>query len=172
MKVLIVGGTGLIGGDAALYLQAQGHEVTLMARKPSSVPVLAALDYLPGDYVDDDCSDGRLQGFDWLVFSAAADIRNLPRDGSVSPEDFYKRYNDEAVPRFFAAARDAGITRAVYIGTFYPQVAPQRIGLCPYVTSRRNTDVSVRPQHRAVQCVLPGCAVCARSHSRAGRAAY
>ena len=144
MKVLIVGGTGLIGGEAALHLQAQGHDVTLMARKPSAAPALAALKYLHGDYVNDDCTDGRLLGFDWLVFAAAADIRNLPRDGSVSPEDFYTRYNDQAVPRFFAAARDAGVTRAVYIGTFYPQVAPQRIGLCPYVTSRSNTDVRVR----------------------------
>jgi nucleoside-diphosphate-sugar epimerase len=48
------------------------------------------------------------------------------------------------VPRFFEAARDAGIHRAVMIGTFYPQVAPQQIGVCPYVTSRHNTDVAVR----------------------------
>ena len=36
MKVLVVGGTGLIGGHAALELLAAGHEVTLMARKPPS----------------------------------------------------------------------------------------------------------------------------------------
>ncbi len=144
MKVLIVGGTGLIGGEAAMHLQQQGHDVTIMARKPSAAPGLAAMDFMQCDYANDDCSDGRLQGFDWLVFSAAADIRNLPRDGSVTPEAFYRKYNDEAVPEFFRAARNAGITRAVYIGTFYPQVAPQQIGVCPYVTSRHNTDVSLR----------------------------
>ncbi|AMO69130.1 NAD-dependent epimerase/dehydratase [gamma proteobacterium BDW918] len=144
MKVLVVGGTGLIGGEIALYLQENGHAVTLMSRKPTTVPGLADMPFLQGDYINDDFSDGRLNGFDWLVFSAAADIRNIPQDGSVSPQDFYTKVNDEAVPRFFAAARDAGFSRAVMVGTFYPQVAPQQIGVCPYVTSRHNTDVAVR----------------------------
>tara|TARA_R110001583_G_scaffold51180_6_gene159895 strand:+ start:751 stop:1650 length:900 start_codon:yes stop_codon:yes gene_type:complete len=144
MKVLVVGGTGLIGGEIALYLQENGHAVTLMSRKPTTVPGLADMSFLQGDYINDDFSDGRLNGFDWLVFSAAADIRNIPQDGSVSPQDFYTKANDEAVPRFFAAARDAGFSRAVMVGTFYPQIAPQQIGVCPYVTSRHNTDVAVR----------------------------
>jgi nucleoside-diphosphate-sugar epimerase len=144
MKVLVVGGTGLIGGEIALYLQKAGHHVTIMSRKPTAVPGLADMPFLQGDYISDDFSDGRLKGFDWLVFSAAADIRNLPIDGSVTPEQFYTRANDEAVPRFFESARQAGIHRAVMIGTFYPQVAPQQIGICPYVTSRHNTDVQVR----------------------------
>ena len=144
MRVLVVGGSGLIGGDAALYLISQGHDVTIMARKPPAAPALAALPFIQGDYINDDMSDDRLAGFDWLAFSAAADIRQLPMDGSVAPDDFYKQVNDEAVPQFFAAARDAGIQRAVYIGTFYPQVAPEKIGVCPYVTSRHNTDQAVR----------------------------
>ena len=144
MKVLVVGGTGLIGGEIALHLKNSGHDVALMSRKPTTVPALADMTFMQGDYINDDMSDGRLRGFDWLVFSAAADIRNLPMDGSVTPEDFYTLANDEAVPRFFAAARDAGVSRAVLIGTFYPQVAPEKIGECPYVTSRHNTDVKVR----------------------------
>ncbi|WP_101757217.1 NAD(P)-dependent oxidoreductase [Oceanicoccus sp. KOV_DT_Chl] len=144
MKVLVVGGSGLIGGDAALYLHSQGHNVTIMARKKPVAPSLAALDFLAGDYIHDDFSQGQLQGFDWLVFSAAADIRNLPYDGSVTAEDFYRAANDEAVPRFFKWSRDAGIQSAVYIGTFYPQVAPEKIGECPYVTSRHHTDERVR----------------------------
>ena len=144
MNVLVIGGTGLIGGEIALHLHNNGHKVTLMSRKPTNVPGLAELDFLQGDYINDDLSDGRLNGFDWLVFSAAADIRNLPQDGSVTPQKFYTRANDVAVPRCFEAARAAGISRAILIGTFYPQVAPQRIGVCPYVTSRHNIDVAVR----------------------------
>ena len=156
MKILVVGGSGLIGGDAALFLRQQGHDVTIMARKRSTVPALAALPVLIGDYVNDDCSDGRLKGFDALVFAAAADIRKIPRAGSVTPEQFYQKHNDEAVPRFFRAARDAGVKRSVYIGTFYPQVAPQRIGVCPYVTSRHNTAVAVaaRSSPQFNVCVL------------------
>ena len=72
MKVLVVGGTGLIGGDIALYLTSQGHEVTIMARKPSAAPSLAALPFMRGDYVNDTFSDEHLSGFDGLVFAAAA----------------------------------------------------------------------------------------------------
>ena len=144
MKVLVVGGSGLIGGDAALHLASLGHDVTIMSRKPPTAPALAALPFMACDYIHDDVSDGRLQGFDWLLFSAAADIRNMPMDGSVAPDTFYQQANDVAVPRFFKAARDAGVSRAVYIGTFYPQVAPQQVGVCPYVTSRHNTDEALR----------------------------
>jgi nucleoside-diphosphate-sugar epimerase len=143
MKVLVVGGSGLIGGDAALYFKEKGHDVTILSRSEPAAPALAALPALRGDYINDDFGAGRLEGFDWLVFSAAADIRNLPLDGSETPEAFYTRANDQAVPAFFEAARDAGISRTVYIGTFYPQVAPDRIGVCPYVTSRHNTATAV-----------------------------
>lgn len=144
MKILIVGGSGLIGGDAAIYLKEHGHDVTIMARNKPTAAALAAMPFLKGDYVNDDFSDDRLAEFDSLVFAAAADIRQLPYDGSISPSEFYSKVNNEAVPRFFSAARDAGIKRAVYIGTFYPQVAPEKIGVCDYVTSRSITDEAVR----------------------------
>jgi len=144
MKILVVGGTGLIGGHAALYLKERGHDVTLMARKPTAVPGLAELPFIEGNYIEDDCSDGRLAGFDTLLFAAAVDIRQFPQDGSVTPEDFYTRGNTEGVPRFFEAAKAAGISRAVYVGSFYPQVAPERIDVCPYVKSRHLADEGVR----------------------------
>lgn len=144
MNTLIVGGTGLVGGEIALYLASQGHSVTIMARKPPQAPGLAALPFMQGDYVNDTFNDGQLEGFDALVFAAAADIRYVPMDGSVTPQDFYTQVNDDAVPRFFQAAKDSGIKRVAYIGTFYPQVAPGQIGVCPYVTSRHKTDEAVR----------------------------
>ncbi len=144
MKVLIVGGSGLIGGHAALHMQAQGHEVTIMSRsKPESGP-LSELPHIAGSYIDEPDGSTRLQGFDAMVFSAAADIRNVPQDGSETPEAVYKRCNDEAVPRFFQLARQAGIKRAVYIGSFYPTVVPERIETDVYVRSRHVTDEAVR----------------------------
>ena len=144
MKVLVVGGTGLIGGYAALELLAAGHEVTLMARKPPSTPALSAMPFIGGDYVLDDFSDGRLEGFDALLFAAAVDIRYLPRDGSETPEVFYRRCNSDGVPRFIKAAKSAGIPKVVYVGSFYPQVAPERIPECPYVESRHLADEGAR----------------------------
>ncbi len=144
MKILIVGGSGLIGGEAALHLAKNGHDITIMARKKPTTPCLAAFNFLSADYIYSDLATLGLSNYDALVFSAAADIRNIPIDGSMSPAEFYNQANDEAVPAFFAAAKAAGIERAVYIGTFYPQVAPHQIGPCPYVTSRAVTDRKVR----------------------------
>ena len=144
MKILVVGGTGLIGGHVALELLAAGHDVTLMARKPPSTPALSAMRFVSGDYVLDDFSDGRLEGFDALIFAAAVDIRYLPRDGSETPEAFYRRCNSDGVPRFIKAAKSAGIPKVVYVGSFYPQIAPQRISECPYVESRHLADEGAR----------------------------
>lgn len=144
MKVLVVGGTGLIGGHAAIYLREQGCEVSVMARCAPTATALSDTPFIAGNYIEDDLSAGQLEGFDGLVFAAANDIRQLPQDGSISPEDFYKKVNNEAVPRFFEAAKSAGISRCTYIGSFYPQVAPERIDLCPYVHSRHVTDEGVR----------------------------
>ena len=38
MKVLVIGGSGLIGGEAALHMSALGHDVSIMSR-PRSVTV-------------------------------------------------------------------------------------------------------------------------------------
>lgn len=153
MNVLVIGGSGLIGGEAALHLRAQGHDVAIMSRYAPQAPVLAELPFVPGNYIEDDLRDGRLSGYDALVFCAAADIRNVPMDGSATPEEVYRRANDEAVPRAIESARDAGIGRVVYIGTFYPQVAAHRIGECPYVTSRYRTDQAVRALNGEGFCV-------------------
>lgn len=140
MKVLIVGGTGLIGGHCALLFQKEGHQVTLMARKTATAPSLAGMEFMQGDYINDDFSAGQLNGFDAVIFSAAADIRHIPYDGSVT----YAEVNDVAVPRFAQACKAAGVGSFILINTFYPHVAPEKIGECPYVTSRYNTDVNVR----------------------------
>ena len=141
MKVLVVGGTGLIGGDIALHLQSQGHHVTIMARNPSAAPCLAALPFMQGDYVNDNFGDEQLSGFDALVFAAAADIRGLPMDGSVSPEAFYSEVNDRAVPRFFAAARDAGFHVQFTLAPFIRRWLPNASAFVPM--SRRGTILTL-----------------------------
>ncbi len=144
MKTLIVGGTGLVGGHAAIHLSEQGYDVTIMSRNKPAAHALKDTEFIRCNYIEDDVTDGRLEGFDALVFAAAQDIRQLPMDGSISPDSFYKKANDEAVPRFFEAAKAAGITRAAYVGSFYPQIAPERINTDPYVHSRHVTDEAVR----------------------------
>lgn len=142
MRILIVGGTGLTGAHAALYLQRAGHQVCIVSRSKPTIPGLAAFAHIQADYIEDEIALEVLQNFDWLVFAAGADSRRLPP--SESEQAFFTRANAIAIPRFFDRARRAGLSRGVYIGSYYPQVAPEKIKTSPYVRSRHLADEAVR----------------------------
>lgn len=143
MKILIVGGTGMIGGHAALHLREQGHDITLGARnRPGAETAIGDLPALIGDYAAGDFPAESLAGFDALIFAAGNDIRHLPAGRSA--EDHYHDANTVQIPRFFERARDGGIPTAVYIGSFYPQAAPQVVQGDPYLMSRKASDEAVR----------------------------
>lgn len=142
MKALIVGGTGLTGATTARYLRDKGHAVTLMARSRPTNPALADFPFIAGNYIKDEIDAGQLSAFDALVFAAGADIRMLPE--GEDPATFFPRANAVAIPRFFAAAKEAGIRRAAYLGTYYPQVVPEKIETDVYVRSRHDADCAIR----------------------------
>ena len=142
MNVLIVGGTGLTGATTARYLKEQGHHVTLMSRSQPANPALQDFPFIAANYIEDDVPAEKLSGFDWLVFAAGADIRMLPE--GEDPAAFFPRANAEAIPRFFRRAREAGIKRAAYLGTYYPQVVPEKIDTDVYVRSRHDADEAIR----------------------------
>jgi dihydroflavonol-4-reductase len=104
--------------------------------------VLASFDHIAGSYLDTDFPLEVLAGFDALVFAAGADIRLLPPE--EDDDAFFTRVNSEGVPHFMQRAKDAGIARAVYIGTYYPQVVPEVIASSAYVRSRHLADEGVR----------------------------
>jgi nucleoside-diphosphate-sugar epimerase len=160
MKTLIVGGGGFVGSAASLHLHDAGHQVTIMSRsKPKPGSRLDALPFVAGNYVEDDFSDGRLlEGYDWLVFCAGSDMGNYsPEAGSQA--DFFEKANIVALPRFFEAAKRAGIHRSVYMGSFYSFVAPQVIDRIAYVRSRHVSDAAIRalssPEFNVCSCALP-----------------
>ena len=148
MKVLVIGGTGALGGHAALHLAAQGHDVTITGRGEGAHPdtPLTALGYLHGDYVAGDFTVERLRGFDWLVFAAGNDPRHVPQG-----EDFGEwliKANHVALPAVFAAAREAGVTRAVQLGSFYAQAAPELVADNVYIQSRLAACKGARAEGR------------------------
>src|SRR5262245_24196346 len=138
MKILVVGGTGLTGAHAALHLRDLGHRVTLLSRTAPTLDCLRDFDHLAGNYVDGELPVEALAHFDQMVFAAGADIRQLPPGEDEA--GFFDRVNTRAIPRFFQRAKDAGIRRAVYVGTYYPQVVPEKIQTSPYVRSRHLAD--------------------------------
>ncbi len=142
MKILVVGGTGMIGGHLALYLQSQGHDVTVAGRHaPDSESALAGLPFIPCDYIASDLAPATAASFDAMVFAAGNDIRHLPPE--TEPEGYWQRANAEAIPRFIKAARDAGLGSVVSVGSFYPQAAPDIAANDAYARSRKQADEAV-----------------------------
>ena len=145
MKVLVVGGTGALGGHAAIHLAGRGHDVTIGGRNPANPATpMAAMPFLKGDYVAGDFTPERLAGFDWVVFAAGNDPRHIPQDADFVA--FLHQANHVAVPAFFAACREAGVKRAVQLGSYYHQASPELIAGNPYIQSRKAACEGARAQ--------------------------
>ena len=77
MKILVVGGAGMIGGHAALHLKSKGHDVSIAGRTPSAAGTpLGGLPFVKVDYINDAAFPA---GFDALVFCAGQDVRHFPK---------------------------------------------------------------------------------------------
>jgi nucleoside-diphosphate-sugar epimerase len=147
MKLLVIGGTGALGGHAATHMAAQGHDVTVAGRTaPLGSTPMAAMPFLRGDYVAGDFTPDRLAGFDWVIFAAGNDPRHVPQGGDF--DAFLLKANHEAVPALFAACRDAGVSRAIQLGSFYPQAAPDLLAGNAYIRSRLAACEGARAQGR------------------------
>lgn len=136
MKVLVVGGTGALGGHAAIHLAEAGHDVTIGARSPAPPDTpMAHMPFLKGDYVAGDFTAERLRGFDWVLFAAGNDPRHIPPGDDFESHLF--KANHEAVPAFFAACREAGVERAIQLGSYYHQASPDLVENNRYIQSRK-----------------------------------
>jgi nucleoside-diphosphate-sugar epimerase len=143
LKILIVGGTGMIGGHAAVHLKAEGHEVTLAARKPA--PAGTPMELFPvliGDYSQGTFTERDLTPFDAIVFAAGQDIRHLPK--GTDEREFWRVMQIEGVPNFVKLAKRAGVKRLVQLGSYYHQVMPHLVETSAYVRARSLADAGAR----------------------------
>lgn len=158
MKVLVVGGTGLVGAWISVALKEAGHDVVIFARqRPKADSPVREFPYVQGNYFSDDISPEVFDGVDALVFSACSDIRHMPPGQST--DEFFQAANVEGVPRFIERAKTAGVQQAVYIGTLYASLLPEAAKSDPYVRSRMAVDEAVRsmasPNFRVVTIDIP-----------------
>lgn len=139
MKILIIGGNGMVGGHAALRLKELGHEVTLGSRTPPAPGTpLGALPWAKVDYINDQAPAAFLNQFDTLIFAAGNDIRHVPQ--GTTPDSHWMQANGECVPAYIEAAKKAGVQKTILIGSFYPQAAPELVETVPYIASRKLAD--------------------------------
>jgi nucleoside-diphosphate-sugar epimerase len=134
-NILIVGGTGTIGGYIALEAHSLGYAVTIGGRKSmKGVPILEDLPFIKADYVAGEYTSDILSVFDSIVFSAGADMRHVPEN--TSADEYYLR-SAESTVEFARLSRRAGVERFVHIGSFYWHIAPELVEKTPYIRSRK-----------------------------------
>jgi len=142
-RILVVGGTGLIGGVAAIHLSGLGHDVVIGGRRAPVAPSLARLPFVRCDYLGNDFGEDELSVYDTLVFAAGNDARQLPDDEDEA--GYFERANAIGVPAFFERAREAGLSRGIYVGSYYSAVvSPEKVQASGYMRSRLAADQGVR----------------------------
>ncbi|MEV4346955.1 NAD(P)-dependent oxidoreductase [Actinoplanes sp. NPDC049596] len=112
MKVIVVGGTGLIGSRIASALRDRGHEVTTAARSGGS----GADHRLDVEKATVDGLRPLMAGHDAVVFAARTDEQS-PIPKPIQP--VLRRTMVDPVVRLFTAAREEGVSRGAIMGSYY-----------------------------------------------------
>lgn len=142
MKVFMIGGTGLLGSEAAKILIEQGHEVTSIALPPlpegAVLPPEMKLTF--GNYLEmsDEELKEAMQGCEGFIFAAGVDERV---EGPAPIYDLYKKYNIDPVERLLGIAKECGVKHSVVLGSYFSYAAkkwPEKelTKYHPYIRSR------------------------------------
>ena len=142
MKVFMIGGTGLLGSEAAKELIARGHEVSSIALPPlpagAVLPPEMKLEF--GNYLEmsDDELKKNLEGCEGFVFAAGVDERV---EGPAPIYELYRKYNIDPVKRLLALCKECGVKHAVICGSYFSYAAkkwPEKelTKWHPYIRSR------------------------------------
>ncbi|MFC3500155.1 NAD-dependent epimerase/dehydratase family protein [Micromonospora krabiensis] len=112
MRILVVGGSGLIGAHVVDVLRERGHGVTIVARTAR-----AGVDHVL-DVESASVDDLRplLRGCDGVVYAARTDEQR------PLPKPIYPAFHRDIVApvaRLFTAARQEGLRRGVVMGSYY-----------------------------------------------------
>lgn len=142
MKVFMIGGTGLLGSEAAKELIARGHEVRSIALPPlptgAVLPPEMKLEF--GNYLEmtDEELKKHLTGCEGFVFAAGVDERV---EGPAPIYELYRKYNIDPVKRLLTLCRECSVKHAVICGSYFSYAAkkwPEKelTKWHPYIKSR------------------------------------
>ena len=142
MKVFMIGGTGLLGSQAAKELIERGHEVLSIALPPlpegAVLPKEMQIEY--GNYLEmsDEEIAMHMQGCEGFVFAAGVDERI---EGPAPIYDLFKKYNIDPIKRLLAIAKKMGVKHVAICGSYFSYFARKRPELeltkwHPYIRSR------------------------------------
>lgn len=127
MNVFMIGGTGLLGCEAATCLIKKGHKVTSVALPPlpEGAPIPEEMEIIFGDInkKTDEEIEALLKGQDVFIFAAGVDERvEFP----APVLDYYHKYNIAPLERIFPLCKKAGVKRAVVLGSYFAYLSKLR----------------------------------------------
>ncbi len=124
MKVLIIGGTGLLGSEGARALISRGHQVKTLALPPlpQGAPLPEEMEVTFGNFIQmpDEELLSHLKGCDGLVFAAGVDER---LEGPPPIKAMFDRFNNLPLERLLSLAKSAGLRHAVICGSYFSHFA-------------------------------------------------
>lgn len=146
MKIFMIGGTGLLGSEAAGELIRRGHEVISIALPPlpkgAVLPKEMKVEF--GNYLE--MTDEQLSGYfascDAFVFAAGVDERV---EGPAPIYDLFQKYNIDPIKRLLPLAKKAGVRHVVVLGSYFAyfnRIWPEKEldRWHPYIRSRRDQE--------------------------------
>ena len=120
MKILVVGGTGLLGYHAVLVALERSHAVSAMAVKDIDLsgwyPDAVSVDYGDVFTLSQKELTRRFLGYDALVYAVGPDDRVVP---PAPAYDFFHEKLVLACEKTVTAARFAGIKRCVILNSYF-----------------------------------------------------
>ncbi len=142
MKVFMIGGTGLLGCEAARIFIERGHQVKSVALPPlpegAPIPEAMELEFCNIYEKSDDEIKAMISGYDCFVFAAGIDERvEFP----APVYDAYYKYNIAPLERILPLCKEAGLKNAVILGSYFSYAAKQYPEMKltekhPYIRSR------------------------------------
>lgn len=127
MNIFMIGGTGLLGCEAARCLIEQGHKVTSVALPPlpQGAPIPKEMDIILEDInkKSDEDVENLLSGNDVFIFAAGVDERvEFP----APVMDYYYKFNIAPLERILPICKKVGIKRAVVLGSYFSYLSKIR----------------------------------------------
>lgn len=144
MRVLVTGGTGVVGGPAVEALVGRGHTVRVLSRHPEQAGRAPRVEYLYGDVAEPPSLVGAADGCD-AVLHLAGIVAEQP------PESTFEKVNVEGTRALISEAERAGVRRFVYVSS----LGAER-GSSGYHRSKRAAEELVRGYAGSWLILRPG----------------
>ena len=142
MKVFMIGGTGLLGCEAARIFLERGHAVKSVALPPlpvgAPIPEEMEIELCNLYEKSDEEIKEMMAGCDCFVFAAGVDERV---EAPAPVYDLYYKCNIAPLKRLLPICKEVGMKNAVILGSYFAYLAKERPDMKltekhPYIRSR------------------------------------